>query len=170
MMFLLLSCGAGLESRKNIATSNLNDLVGETVEGSINLADGGMFNLREDLSKETLVLIFAQDTCSKCSKEAMEIAQRIDEIGSLPANVEIVTYMTGLTPEYALDDANDWIVAHSVDWKVGFEKDGDDLFRKYFSLNPTVPSVIIQKHGRIIFAHTGELRQERMEEITGEWK
>ena len=168
LSIFLFSCGAGLAPRENVS-NNLHELVGQTVEGTINLSDGGTFDLKEDLNKDILVLIFAQDTCSKCSREAREIADRIVEVGALPRNVEIVTYLTGLVPQYAQDDVNDWITAHSATWKVGFEKDGQDLFRKYFSLNPVVPSIIIQKHGKIIFAHTGEFGQRRMEETTGEW-
>ena len=167
--FFLLSCGASLASRENASLDNLNELIGQTVEGRITLQDGETFDFREDLDKDILVLIFAQDTCSKCSREAREIANKIAEIGHLPGNMEIVTYLTGLVPQYAAEDAADWISDNSVSWKVGFKKDSDDLLRKYFPLNPTVPSIIIQKYGKITFAHIGEFGQQRIEEKTGDW-
>ena len=170
LIFLFVACGAELDSRDNIAGSGMDELNGEVLEGSINLADGGTFDLKDDLNKPTLVLIFAQDTCSKCAREAGEIAARIGEIGALPTNVEIITYLVGTDPNYAIQDAQGWIEEHSVSWKVGFEKDGNDLFRKYFSSPPVVPSVIIQQNDEIIFTHMGQFGQARMEEITGEWR
>ena len=168
-MFFLLSCGAELTARKNVSSGSYDGLIGQTIEGRMLLSDGGTFDLNENLNKDTLILIFAQDTCSKCSREANEIAERIKKIGRLPSNVEIVTYLTGLVPQYASEDIADWISDHAATWKVGYEKDGHDLFRKYFPENPVVPSIIIQKHGKIIFAHTGEFGQEKMEEKTGDW-
>ena len=164
------SCAAELKSWDNAAESDGNGLMGRAIEGTINLAGGGTFDLKEDVNNKTLLLIFAQDTCSKCSREAREIAQRITEIGRLPTNVEIITYLTGTTPEHASNDAKAWIAEHSVTWKVGFEKDGYDLFGKYFPSNRIVPSVLIQKDGQIIFTHRGQSGQEKMEEITGVWE
>ncbi len=166
---LSTGCGTQLSTGSSVEPPSS---IGKKITGKLTLTTEQDFNLNEDLKKETLALIFAQDTCTTCSAEAKEISEKItqDLRGRLPDHVEIVTFLVGLSGEFALEDAKEWKESHKVQWKVGVQKDSENLFKRYFPGSSTVPALLVQKEGKIVFQHTGALGVDQLEGVTGEWK
>lgn len=150
--------------------SSIPRAIGQDLAGVLRTTEEIDFNLNESSDKEVKVLIFAQDTCITCAAEAKEISAKITQLGNLPQNVEIITFMVGAVGQFAAEDSRDWKRAHNVQWTVGFQKDEENLFRKYFGASSVVPSILIEKNNKIVFQHSGALGVEELEEQTGEWK
>ncbi len=168
-LLLLTACGART-SIGDLSSSLPDGVVGGQIKGIITNTEGVDLDLEQTPEDKVLVLIFAQDTCTTCAAEADEISAKINELGALPSNVEVVTFMVGLTGEFAQEDAQDWKKIRKAQWTVGVQKDEQNLFRKYFGSSSTVPSILIQKNKQVIFRHVGALGIEKLEEMTGVWE
>lgn len=165
---LLMGCGANT-SIGNIELEKPNSALGKPIEGVVTKTEGTDLNL-SGITKSATLLIFAQETCTTCAKEARLISEKISQLGKLPENVEIVTYMVGLTGEFAIEDAIAWKKLHNVQWSVVVQKGNDNLFQKYFQGSNIVPSILVEVDGKIIYQHSGESSLETLMEKTGEWK
>ena len=160
MSFLLIGCAANLPIGLSEVESGSS--IGKKIEGVVRATDGTEIDLG-NTDKETVILVFAQDTCITCSEEADEISTRIEELGGLPSNVEIVTFLVGLTGEFALDDASDWKQNHNAQWTVVVQEGNKNLFQEYFPGSISIPAFIIQRDGRIFFQHIGALGIDELE-------
>lgn len=169
MILFLVSCGANTEVGKFHSQSN--EAIGKEITGVVLELDGGEFDLEQDLSEETdtLVLIFAQDTCHLCSDEANTLSAKIDEINGISKGVEIITFLIGLKGDrdIDIDIASDWKRAHNVQWRVVLQKGEDNVFRRYFPGFVSVPAVIVQKEGKVSFQHSGTLEFDVLEREIG---
>ena len=141
--------------------------IGKRIEGVVMATDGSQIDLVQDIDKDMLVLIFAQDTCTACAAEADEIANKIEELGALPSNVEIITFLVGLTGDFALEDALAWKQDHGAQWSVVVQNGERNLFKEHFPGSATVPAIVIQKNDRIFFQHTGPIGIEELERLVG---
>ena len=169
----LLSCflfACGVNTNIGLTELDSRPALGKKITGTVTTSENEELDLESLVEKENFVLIFAQDTCTTCSHEATEISKKIESLGKLPDNTEILTYLVGLKGKFALEDAQDWKRNHKIQWTVTIQNGEDDIFRKYFSGAVKVPSILIQKDDKVFFQHTGALGVEEIEKQTGAWE
>ena len=170
LLLSLLSSACGANLSIGLSEPDTNSSIGKRITGTAITTENEEIDLGNLKEKDTFILIFAQDTCTTCSAEATEISERIEELGKLPDNVEIITFLVGLTGRFALQDAIDWKEIHKVQWNVTFKNGDEDIFKNYFPGSVQVPAILIQKNDEIFFQHVGALGIEELERLTGEWK
>lgn len=141
--------------------------IGGKISGPIILAEDGMdFDLELDVSKDVVLLLFATHTCPYCDREVKAINNRLDSLGRLPHNVEIISILLGVSEHLALA----WKRRHEIPWKVGVQLRDQDLFSRYFPGRSGVPSQVIQKDGVITYKNSGLLDMSVLERRTGSWE
>lgn len=159
---LLISSCSQLRD-KNPRVSDKPDSVSQSVSfGSFQSTDGQNINL-DDNSFDSIVVVFASDTCSTCAAEAKYWKQEFER--SVPSNILFVHYIIGGHS----GDAQDWKDSLEINWPV-LTGESDSLYRQYCPAILT-PCVVIKNN------NTGEvsqsykpLRKEELERYSGPWK
>lgn len=125
------------------------DLQGQTIE-------------LESLQNQTQVVIFAQDTCAVCSKEALELVAYAADKGA-PKNIQLRHLLVGSV----LQDAKDWVEFHKVPWAVGIAD--AELFKQYCPAKKVPCLLVFKPNQGLTFQHTGALTVTQIMEAAGQW-
>lgn len=140
---------------------NPSSKLGQRLEGPFVDLSGHPAQL-ENLADKTLVLIFAQDTCSVCSREADELSVFYSSAGE-PKNFRLRHLLVGAV----LEDAKDWAQAHKVSWGVGVAD--REIFLNYCPSHK-VPCLLIFKSGEgLVYRKIGFASIEEITKVAGEW-
>ncbi len=133
--------------------------------GEFLTTDGQKIDLDKVKDKPTIIL-FAQETCSVCIEEHLEIQTLIEENGLTLENVNLYTVLVGAYPE----DAEYWAEGYNFPWPVGYDQNLE-LFSKYFRLGSTVPTAIVGTPSQgLVYSHIGKTSKTELEKYTGKWR
>lgn len=133
-------------------------------KGEFQSSQGHWIDLQSEVTKP-VIIIFSQESCLVCRKEAQVINTYFEKMGHLPTNIQIYTLLVGAY----LEDTHNFKEELGISWTVGYQE-SDELFRSYCPAGK-VPCVIVQTpEAGFVFQKTGEFSIEEIEQITGTWK
>ncbi len=132
--------------------------------GEVRTSDGAMLDLAT-LSGGPTVLIFSQDTCAVCGREADHLREALGAAAHEPVNVRLVTILLGAI----LEDAQDWKALHRVPWTVAIDPQAQVVASYCAKL--TVPCNVVYLPGQgIVLSKNGEASPEELQSLTGAWR
>jgi peroxiredoxin len=120
-------------------------------QGIFQTSDGKWVELNNKILKPT-VIIFSQESCMVCRKEAKALVEHFKKMGKQPSNIDLYTLLTSAY----LEDTENFKKDLEISWTVGLQE-SDDLFKAYCPANK-VPCVIVQTPARgYVFQNDGRV-------------
>ena len=164
------SCASDMDvGLDGTAEDEPKEAIGKEITGIVITADQEEFDLAQDLEKDVLALIFAQESCYSCIQEAgRAISQAIDRIGRPSQQCRTRHRPSGFADD--CKNSGNGESTHNIQWTLAKEKPGQNLPDKYFPDYFYYPAFVIQVDGKITYQRVGALGVEELQKKTGEWE